>query len=93
MEIQIFKDTAGNYYVRAGEYKVRLSDGTRHDGTTIGHFELVKNLPIHDVSKPIPKKLEAGQNLFDALQDVAEFTALESDMQAILSAVEKDNAC
>ena len=31
-----------------------------------------------------------GQNLFDALQNVAGFTALESDMQEIVLAVKKD---
>ena len=36
--IEILKDRNGNYYVQAGEYKVRITDGTRHDGTTIGDF-------------------------------------------------------
>ncbi len=39
--IEIYKDRNDNYYVQAGDYKVRIADGTRHDGTTIGHFELV----------------------------------------------------
>ncbi len=47
--IEIYKDRNDNYYVQAGDYKVRIADGTRHDGTTIGHFELVKNLTIPDV--------------------------------------------
>lgn len=44
--IEIYKDRNGNYYVQAGDYKVRIADGTRHDGTTIGHFELVNKLTI-----------------------------------------------
>lgn len=47
--IEIYKDRNDNYYVQAGDYKVRIADGTRHDGTTIGHFELVKKLTISDV--------------------------------------------
>ncbi len=38
------------------------------------------------------KELRVGQNLFEALKNVCDFIALESDMQAILSAVEKDNS-
>lgn len=44
--IEIYKDRNDNYYVQAGDYKVRIADGTRHDGTTIGHFDLVKKLTI-----------------------------------------------
>ena len=44
--IEIYKDRNDNYYVQAGDYKVRIADGTRHDGTTIGYFELVKKLTI-----------------------------------------------
>lgn len=47
--IEIYKDRNDNYYVQAGDYKIRIADGTRHDGTTISHFELVKKLPIHNV--------------------------------------------
>lgn len=47
--IEIYKDRNDNYYVQAGDYKVRIVDGTIHDGTTIGHFELVKKLTIHAV--------------------------------------------
>ena len=46
MTIDIYKDRNNNYYVQAGDYKVRIADGTKHDGTTIGHFELVKKLTI-----------------------------------------------
>ena len=49
--IEIYKDRNDNYYVQAGDYKVRITDGTRHDGTTIGHFELVKKLTIPIVVK------------------------------------------
>lgn len=48
--IEIYKDRNDNYYVQTGDYKVRIGDGTRHDGTTIGHFELVKKLTIPAVS-------------------------------------------
>ena len=44
--IEIYKDRNDNYYVQAGDYKVRIADGTRHDGTTIGYFELVEKLTI-----------------------------------------------
>lgn len=44
--IEIYKDRNNNYYVQAGDYKVRIADGTRHDGTTIGYFELIKKLTI-----------------------------------------------
>ena len=50
--IEIYKDRNDNYYVQAGDYKVRIADGTRHDGTTIGHFELVKKLTIPVVVVP-----------------------------------------
>lgn len=50
-EIYIFKDRNNNHYVQAGVYKVRVADGTRHDGTTIGQFELVKKLTTPDVPK------------------------------------------
>ena len=36
-------------------------------------------------------KLNYGHNLFNALYDVCGFTALESDMDEIIRAVEKDN--
>lgn len=36
-------------------------------------------------------KLGFGQNLFEALQNVCDFIALESDMTEIVNAVEKDN--
>ena len=47
--VDIYKDRNDNLYVQAGDYKVRIADGTRHDGTTIGHFELVKKLTIPNV--------------------------------------------
>ena len=36
-------------------------------------------------------KLERGQKLFEALQNVCDFIALESDMDEIIKAVEEDN--
>lgn len=36
-------------------------------------------------------ELKRGQHLFNALYDVCGFTALESDMDEIIRAVEKDN--
>ena len=36
-------------------------------------------------------EVNKGQNLFNALKDVCEFTALESDMDSILNAILKDN--
>ena len=36
-------------------------------------------------------ELNVGQSLFEAIVNVTGHTPLESDMQAILSAVEKDN--
>jgi hypothetical protein len=46
-EIKIYRDRNGNHYVQSGEYKVRVADGTRHDGTTVGEFELVKTLRLN----------------------------------------------
>lgn len=37
-------------------------------------------------------KLQRGQNLFKALRDVCDFTALESDMDELVKAVEADNS-
>ena len=59
--IEIYKDRNDNYYVQAGDYKVRIVDGTIHDGTTIGHFELVEKLTIPTVvggSEQLPQKSE-----------------------------------
>lgn len=36
-------------------------------------------------------ELKRGQNLFNALYDLCGFIALESDMDEIIRAVEKDN--
>lgn len=36
-------------------------------------------------------ELNVGQNLFETLQDVTGFTPLQSDMQAIISAIQEDN--
>lgn len=36
-------------------------------------------------------KLSRGQHLFEALQNVCGFIALESDMDEIISAIELDN--
>ncbi len=38
MKTEFFKDHNGNIYVGVLDYKVRLSDGTCHDGTTVGEF-------------------------------------------------------
>jgi hypothetical protein len=37
------------------------------------------------------KELKKGHHLFEALQNVCDFIALESDMDEIVKAVEKDN--
>lgn len=46
-KIKIYKDRNENLYVRTGRkigFMVRISDGTMHDGTTIGEFFLVKEI-------------------------------------------------
>ncbi|BFP39522.1 hypothetical protein FGF1_03670 [Flavobacteriaceae bacterium GF1] len=58
------------------------------DDEGILQLYLKENLP-KDSGQEI--ELSRGQNLFEALQDVCGFIALESDMDEIIRAVEKDN--
>lgn len=49
MVIRIFKDRLDNIYVKTGAEKgfmVRITDGTRHDGTTVGSFKFVKEIYV-----------------------------------------------
>ena len=54
-KIEIYKDRMGNLYRKtksATGFMVRIMDNTRHDGTTIGDFFIVKN-PILELLKLI----------------------------------------
>ena len=47
--IRIYKDKMENLYIKTGSdtgFMVRLSDGTRHDGTTVGKFTLFKEIEV-----------------------------------------------
>lgn len=45
--VRIFKDKNDNIYVKTDRdagFMTRISDGTRHDGTTVGDFEFIKEI-------------------------------------------------
>lgn len=43
-KIELYQDNNGNTYLKTGReegFMVRISDGTRHDGTTTGEFHII----------------------------------------------------